>query len=59
MIRNEELPIGFTMELAQHSDILNKFSNLSKPSQDQIINGARNVKSRDEMRNYVENIAKM
>lgn len=59
MINNEELPIGFTMELAQHSDILNKFSNLSKPSQEQIIEGARTVNSRDEMRNYVENIAKM
>lgn len=59
MINNEELPIGFTMELAKHSDILNKFSNLSKPSQEQIIDGARNVQSRDEMRNYVENIAKM
>ncbi len=58
MIDNEKLPIGFTMELAQHSDILNRFSSLSKPEQDSVINGARNVKSRDEMRNYVESIFK-
>ena len=25
MIENSELPIGFTMELASHSDILNQF----------------------------------
>lgn len=54
MINNEELPIGFTMELAQHSDALIRFSNLSKPEQNSIINGAKQVHSREEMRNYVE-----
>ena len=56
MIDNSELPIGFTMELAQHSDILNRFASMPKKEQDQIVEGARQVKSRDEMRNYVENI---
>ena len=54
MIDNQELPIGFTMELAQHSDILNKFAQLPKAEQDSIVNGAREVKTRNEMRNYVE-----
>ena len=58
-IDNDELPIGFTMELALHSDILNKFAHLDKARQEQIVNGARMVNSRDEMRNYVESIAKM
>ena len=58
-IDNEELPIGFTMELALHSDILNKFAHMDKSRQEQVVNGARNVQSRDEMRNYVESIAKM
>lgn len=56
MINNEELPIGFTMELAQHSDILNRFSKLSKQEQESVIDGARNINSRNEMRNYVESI---
>lgn len=56
MIDNEELPIGFTMELALHSEILNKFARLPKEEQDSITNGARQVNSRDEMRNYVESI---
>lgn len=56
MIDNHELPIGFTMELAQHSDILNRFAGLSEPEQNTIVNGAREIKSRDEMRNYVENM---
>ncbi len=56
MINNEELPIGFTMELAQHSDILNRFAQLPKPEQESIVDGARQVQSRDEMRNYVESM---
>lgn len=56
MIHNEELPIGFTMELAQHSDILNRFAKLPKTEQESIVDGARQVTSRDEMRNYVESM---
>ncbi len=56
MINNNELPIGFTMELAMHSDILNKFALLSKEEQASIVDGARQVKSHNEMRSYVENM---
>lgn len=56
MINNRELPIGFTMELAQHSDSLIRFSNMTESEQQSIINQARNVKSRDEMRHLVESI---
>lgn len=56
MIDNDELPIGFTMELAMHFDALNRFAGLSKPEQEQIVNGARTIESRQEMRNYVENM---
>lgn len=56
MINNEELPIGFTMELAQHSDILNRFAKLPKQEQETIVDGARQVQSREEMRNYVESM---
>lgn len=57
MIENEDLPIGFTMELAQHSDVLNKFAQMSKDEQNSIINGARQIKSRQEMRDFVESIS--
>ncbi|MGN0431482.1 MAG: hypothetical protein ACI4EQ_03910 [Lachnospiraceae bacterium] len=56
MINNEELPIGFTMELAQHSDALIRFSNMTKSEQQSIIDKARDVKSHAEMRNLVESI---
>ena len=57
MIKNEKLPIGFTMELAQHSDQLNQFSHMSIAEQEQIIHKAQNVQSREEMRNLVESIS--
>lgn len=56
MIDNRELPIGFTMELAQHSDVLNRFSGLSEEERNKIIDRAKTIESRDEMRNYVESM---
>ncbi|WP_124067589.1 hypothetical protein [Clostridium sp. E02] len=56
MIENNELPIGFTMELAQHTDIMSRFAGLPKEQQNQIVNGARSIQSRNEMRGYVESI---
>lgn len=56
MIDNQDLPIGFTMELAQHSDILNRFAQLPESEQKPIVDGAREIKSRNAMRNYVENM---
>ena len=44
------------MELAQHSDVLNQFAKLSRQEQNTLIEGAKQVRSRDEMRNYVENM---
>ncbi|MGN0387875.1 MAG: hypothetical protein ACI4ER_03595 [Suilimivivens sp.] len=58
MIDNNELPLGFTMELAQHSDILNQFARLSKEEQASIVSGAKQVRSRSEMRSYVDNLFK-
>ena len=58
MIENSELPIGFTMELDEPADELNQFAQLSKDEQNSVIEGARQVKSHDEMRNYVETLFK-
>ena len=56
MINNEDLPIGFTMELAQHSDALVRFSGMTNDEQQTIISQARNASSRKEMRHLVESI---
>ncbi len=56
MIENVELPIGFTLELAKHSDILTQFARLPKERQNSIVEGARHITSKNEMRHYVENM---
>lgn len=56
MLDNQELPIGFTMELAEHSEALNRFAQLSKDEQQWLVDGAKNVNSREEMRTYVEHM---
>ncbi len=56
MIDNEELPIGFTMELAMHSDILNQFSKLPKTKQDELVEGARDIKTKEAMKSYVSSM---
>lgn len=53
-MKDEELPIGFSMELAKHLDILNKFSNLSDSEKNTVIENARQIKTKEEMQNYVE-----
>lgn len=58
MIENQELPIGFVMELAQHSDALKHYAGLSEEEQKTIAEGAKKVNSRSEMRSYVENMFK-
>ena len=39
-MRNEDIPIGFTMELAQHENALSAFSSLTSDQQRQVIDGA-------------------
>ena len=58
MINSTDLPMGFTMALAQHTEKLNQFAKLPEEQQTAIVEGARKVKSRKEMRNYVENLFK-
>lgn len=44
------------MSLAQHTDVLAQFASLSPDEQQRIADGSRQMKSRKEMQNYVENL---
>ena len=57
-MKMEELPLGFGMALAQHPEAMARFSNLTEEEQQAIINGAHAVRSKQEMRAYVENLMK-
>jgi len=51
-----EIPIGFSMELAQNLDAMRHFSKLSEADQMSVINGARQVGSKQEMQDYVNKL---
>ena len=55
MERNE-MPLGFAMALAMNPDAMQKFGALSEEQKLQIIAGTHAVKSRDEMRHYVDSL---
>ena len=52
----KEIPLGLGMALMSNSDAFFYFSGLDGEKQQKIIDGAHGIKSRDEMRNYVNNI---
>lgn len=56
MTFQDEFPIGFTMSLAQHTDILTQFASLPPDEQQRIVDKSRQIKSKKEMQNYVENM---
>lgn len=52
----DEMPVGFAMALAMNPEAMQKFGALSEEQKQQIIAGTHAVKSRDEMRHYVDSL---
>ncbi len=53
-----EIPVGFSMALAQNPEAMEKFATLSDAKKQEIIDGTHSVNSRQEMHRYVDNIRK-
>lgn len=54
----EELPLGFSMALAQHPEAMARFAALTEAEQQAIISGTHSVHSKQEMQAYVERLMK-
>ncbi len=52
----KDLPIGFSLALAQNSNALDCFSSMNSNKQQEVINGAKAVRSKEEMKSYVNNL---
>lgn len=52
----DEMPVGFAMALAINPEAMQKFGALSEEQKQQIIAGTHTIKSRDEMRRYVDSL---
>lgn len=55
-MKREEMPVGFSMALAQNPLAMQKFALLSEDKKKQIIDGTHSVKSKQEMHEYVNKI---
>lgn len=55
-MQRDEMPMGFSMALAQNPLALQKFAMLSEDKKRQIIEGTHSVKSKQEMHEYVNKI---
>ncbi len=52
----DQMPLGFGMALAQNPQAMEKFALLSEEKKQELISGTHSIKSRQEMRQYVNNI---
>ncbi len=55
-MKRDEMPVGFSMALAQNPEAMQKFALLSEDKKQQIINGTHLINSRQEMHEYVNKI---
>ncbi len=58
-MKRDEMPVGFSMALAQNPDAMQKFAMLSEEKKKQIVDGTHSVKSKQEMHEYVNKLNKI
>lgn len=58
-VNGKDIPLGFGMALAQNSEAMNRFSAMSDEQRRQLIEGTHSVRSKKEMKAYVDRIAHM
>ncbi|MBQ7288287.1 MAG: hypothetical protein IJW78_01025 [Clostridia bacterium] len=55
-MKRDEMPIGFSMALAQNPEAMQKFAMLNENKKQEIIAGTHSVKSKEEMHQYVNKL---
>ncbi len=55
-MKRDQMPIGFSMALAQNPEAMQKFAMLSEDKKKQIIDGTHSVNSKQEMHEYVNRL---
>ncbi|MEE0913713.1 MAG: hypothetical protein U0L76_03900 [Ruminococcus sp.] len=53
-----DLPLGFSMALAQHPEAMQKFSNMNESQKAEVISEIHNIHSKSEMKAFVANLAR-
>ena len=55
-MKHDEMPMGFSMALAQNPEAMQKFAMLSEDKKKQIIDGTHSIRSKQEMHEYVNKL---
>lgn len=55
----DDIPLGFGMALAQNSEAMSRFSAMTDEQRRRLIEGTHSVRSKKEMKAYVDRIANM
>lgn len=58
-MENYEMPLGLGIALSMNPEAMQKFALLPESKKREIINGTHSVSSKEEMRQYVQNIISM
>ncbi len=53
----DEMPLGLGMALTQNPSALDRFSQLNEDEKRELMNNAHGIRSKEEMRAFVENFA--
>lgn len=53
------LPMGFGMALLQNKEALDAYENMPRDRQIAVINGTHNIRSKQEMQNYVASLVRL
>ena len=58
VLEASDMPIGFTMALAQNTAAMTYFSSLSDEQRQSVIRDAENIHSREQMHHYVSRLGR-
>lgn len=55
-MKKSEMPVGFSMALSMNPDAMQKFEALDETQKQSILAGTHDIKSKEEMRKYVNSL---
>lgn len=54
-----DMPMGFVFQLSMDANAMNNFAKMTEEEKRQVVENARSVTSKEEMRGIVEHLSKM
>lgn len=55
-MKKSEMPVGFSMALSMNPDAMQKFATLDETQKQSILAGTHDIRSKEEMRKYVNSL---